>query len=72
MIDKKNYKCILLNQVFTYKIDFNEYLIKYKTRIVIRDDLQNVNNAQNVYVVTLVAKIFQMMMIFVVDFHLKT
>jgi hypothetical protein len=39
---------------------------------MIRDDLQNVDNAQNVYVVTLAAKIFRMMMIFVVDFHLKT
>ncbi len=39
---------------------------------MICDDLQNVDNAQNVYVVTLIAKIFQMMIIFVVDFDLKT
>jgi hypothetical protein len=38
---------------------------------VIRDDLQKVNNAQNVYVATLASKIFRMMMIFVADFHLK-
>jgi hypothetical protein len=72
VIDKKeSYKCILLKWVFTYKIDFDEYLIKYKIRIVIRDDLQNVDNAQNVYVVILVAKIFRMIMIFVVNFDLK-
>ncbi len=72
MIDKKeNYKCILLKWVFTYKIDFDEYLIKYKARIVIRDDLQNVDNAQNMYAATLAAKFFRMMMIFVVDFIWK-
>jgi hypothetical protein len=38
---------------------------------VIRDDLQKVNNAQNVYVATFASKIFRMMMTFVVDFHLK-
>ncbi len=38
---------------------------------MIRDDLQKVNNAQNVYVATLASKIFRMMMIFVADFHLK-
>jgi hypothetical protein len=38
---------------------------------VIRDDLQKVNNAQNVYAATLVSKIFRMMMILVADFHLK-
>jgi hypothetical protein len=73
VIDKReNYKCKSLKWGFTYKIDFDEYLIKYKSRIVIRDDLQNVNNAQNVYVATLAAKYFRMMMTFVVDFHLKT
>jgi hypothetical protein len=42
-----------------------------KARIVIRDDLQKVNNAQNVYVATLTSKIFRMMMTLVVDFHFK-
>jgi hypothetical protein len=38
---------------------------------MIRDDLQNVNNAQNVYAVTFASKIFRMMMTFVADFHFK-
>jgi hypothetical protein len=38
---------------------------------VIRDDLQEVDNAQNVYVATLTSKIFRMMMTFVADFQFK-
>jgi hypothetical protein len=51
--------------------DFDEFLFKYKARIVIRDDLQKVNNAQNVYVATFALKIFRMMITLVADFHLK-
>jgi hypothetical protein len=38
---------------------------------VIRDDLQKVNNAQNVYVATFASKVFRMMMILVANFHFK-
>jgi hypothetical protein len=38
---------------------------------VIRDDLQKVNNAQNVYAATLASKIFRMMMTLIADFHFK-
>ncbi len=38
---------------------------------MIRGDLQKVDNAQNVYAATLASKIFRMMMISIVDFHLK-
>jgi hypothetical protein len=38
---------------------------------MIRDDLQKVNNAQNVYAATLASKIFRMMMTLVADFHFK-
>jgi hypothetical protein len=38
---------------------------------MIRDDLQKVNNAQNMYVATFALKIFRMMMILVVHFHFK-
>ncbi len=38
---------------------------------MIRDDLQKVNNAQNVYAATFALKIFRMMMILVADFHFK-
>ncbi len=72
IVDKRNdYKLISLKWIFTYKSDSNDFLFKYKARIVIRDDLQKINNAQNVYAATLASKIFRMMMIFVVDFHLK-
>ncbi len=72
IVDKRDdYKLISLKWVFIYKSDSNDFLFKYKARIVIRDDLQKVNNAQNVYTATFASKIFRMMMIFVVDFHLK-
>jgi hypothetical protein len=38
-LTKKNYKCVLLNWVFIYKINFDDYLIKYKIWIMIRDDM---------------------------------
>jgi hypothetical protein len=72
IVDKRDdYKLISLKWVFICKSDSNDFLFKYKARIVIRDDLQKVNNAQNVYVATFASKIFRMMMIFVADFYLK-
>ncbi len=72
IIDKRDdYKLISLKWIFIYKSDSNDFLFKYKARIVIRDDLQKVNNAQNVYVATFALKIFRIMMTFVVDFHFK-
>ncbi len=38
---------------------------------MIRDDLQKINNAQNVYAATFVSKIFRMMMTLIVNFHFK-
>jgi hypothetical protein len=72
IVDKRDdYKLISLKWIFTYKSDSNDFLFKYKARIVICVDLQKVNNAQNVYVATFALKIFRMMMTFVADFHLK-
>jgi hypothetical protein len=72
IVDKRdNYKLISLKWIFTYKSDSDDFLFKYKTRIVIRDELQKVNNVQNVYAATFVSKIFCMMMILVADFHFK-
>jgi hypothetical protein len=72
IVDKRDdYKLISLKWIFIYKSDSNDFFFKYKTRIVIRDDLQKINNVQNVYVVTFALKIFRMMMTFVVDFHFK-
>jgi hypothetical protein len=45
IVDKQNdYKLISLKWIFIYKSDSNDFLSKYKTRIVIRDDLQKVDN----------------------------
>jgi hypothetical protein len=72
IVDKRDdYKLISLKWIFIYKFDSNDFLFKYKARIVIRDDLQKVNNAQNVYVATFASKIFRMIMTLIVDFHLK-
>jgi hypothetical protein len=72
IVDKwDDYKLISLKWIFIYKSDSNDFLFKYKARIVIRDDLQKVNNAQNVYVATFASKIFRMMMTLIADFHLK-
>ncbi len=72
IVDKKDdYKLIFLKWIFIYKFDSDDFLSKYKARIVIRDDLQKINNVQNVYAATLASKIFRMMMTFVVDFHFK-
>jgi hypothetical protein len=72
IVDKRNdYKLISLKWIFTYKSDFDDFLLKYKARIVIRDDLQKINNAQNLYAATFASKIFRKMMTLIVDFHLK-
>ncbi len=72
IVDKRNdYKLISLKWIFIYKSDSNDFLFKYKARIVIRDDLQKINNAQNVYAATFASKIFRMIMTLVVDFHFK-
>jgi hypothetical protein len=45
IVDKRDdYKLISLKWIFIYKFDLNDFLFKYKARIVIRDDLQKVNN----------------------------
>jgi hypothetical protein len=72
IVDKRNdYKLIFLKWIFIYKSDFDDFLFKYKARIVICDDLQKINNIQNVYIATFASKIFRMMMTFIVDFHFK-
>jgi hypothetical protein len=39
----EDHQIISLKWVFTYKTDANNYLIKYKVRIVIRSDLQMID-----------------------------
>jgi hypothetical protein len=67
----ENQQIILLKWVFTYKTDSNDYLIKYKVRIVIKDDLQMIDS-QNVYAITLVSTMFRILMILITAFNLKT
>ena len=56
--------------VFKYKFDEDEFLIKYKARLIVRNDLQHTN--QNIYAITLVARIFRVLMILVAAFDLET
>jgi hypothetical protein len=75
IIDKskvQRVKIVLLKWVFKYKIDNDDFLDKFKTRIVVREDLQIINNAQNVYVAILASKIFRMLMIMMIIYKLKT
>jgi hypothetical protein len=67
----ENQKIISLKWMFIYKNDSDDYLIKYKARIMMRNDLQNADS-QDVYAATLTSKIFRMLMILVIAFHLKT
>ncbi len=64
-------KIISLKWVFIYKNDSNDYLIKYKARIVMKEDLQDAD-PQDVYAATLVSKMFRLLMTLVIAFHLKT
>jgi hypothetical protein len=66
-----NQKIISLKWMFIYKNDSNDYLTKYKARIMMRDDLQDADS-QNVYAVTLTSKIFRVLMTLVIAFRLKT
>ncbi len=67
----ENQQIISLKWIFTYKTDSNDYLIKYKARIVIKNDLQLID-FQNVYAITLTSKVFRVLMTLVAAFNLKT
>ena len=56
--------------MFKYKFDIGEYSIKYKIRLCARRDFQQTD--QNIYIVTLIIKIFWAFMIIVIIFNLKT
>jgi hypothetical protein len=67
----KNQKIILLKWVFTYNNDLDDCLIQYKTRIVIKNYLQNFRS-QSIYATTLTSKVFRILMILITTYHLKT
>jgi hypothetical protein len=56
--------------IFKYKFDENGFLIKYKARLVARGDMQHTN--QDIYAVTLAARIFRALMILTAAFNLET
>ena len=61
---------IFTTWIFKYKFDNEEYLIKHKTRLCARNDLQQID--QNVYATTLIIKIFRIVMTIIIAFNLKT
>lgn len=68
---RENLTLISLKWIFIYKNNSDDYLIKYKIRLIVRDDLQKMND-QNVYAVTLVFKIIKILMVLIIAFGLKT
>ena len=56
--------------VFTYKVDKDRYLIKYKARLVVRGDLQQ-SKYTNTYVATLASRIFWALMAIATYFNLE-
>ncbi len=65
-------KIIFLKWVFKYKSDEIDFLTKFKVRIVIRENLQMIDNEQDVYAVTLTSKTFRMLIIMIAAYKLKT
>ena len=61
---------ISITWVFKYKFDDEKYLIKYKTRLCIRDDLQSIE--QDIYAAILAYKTFRAFMTMINVWNLKT
>jgi hypothetical protein len=57
--------------VFTYKFNSDDFLSKYKARLIARDDLKEIS-IENVYTITLIIKMFRCLMILIFVFYLKT
>ena len=62
---------IPLMWVFTYKFDPDGYLHKYKARLVVRGDLEEVS-VEDVYAATLTIKIFRCLVALIPAFDMKT
>ena len=61
---------ILTMWIFRYKFDENEFLIKYKTRLCVKNDLQQIQ--QKIYAVILIVRIFRALMEIVAAYNLET
>ena len=46
--------------VFKYKFDENEFFFKYKTRLCVKNDLQQIQ--QKIYAIILIVQIFRILM----------
>ena len=57
--------------MFIYKYDADGFLIKHKARLVVKDDMQKMNN-QDVYAATLAFKVFRTLIALMTAFSLKT
>ena len=56
--------------VFKYKFDNKSFLIKHKIKLYAQNNLQYID--QNVYAITLIIKIFKIVIIVVIAFNIKT
>ena len=65
-----NFVILSLKWIFIYKHDSNGFLKKYKTRLMMREDLQEIDR-QNVYAATLAFRVFQSLIALVTAFELK-
>lgn len=64
-------KLIPLSWVFTYKLDADGYLYKYKARLVARGDLQTKATMSDVYAYTLAISHFRILMAFIAAWDLE-
>ena len=64
-------KFIFITWIFKYKFDNEKYLIKYKIKLCVRKNFQQIE--QNVYVVTLIIKNFWTLIIIITifDFNIR-
>jgi hypothetical protein len=57
--------------VFSYKLDEDGFVIKYKARLVVQGDLQ-VSQFKDTYAATLAARVFRALIAIVAFFNLET
>jgi hypothetical protein len=69
-MEYNNEYLLLLIWVFTYKFNSNNYLIRYKTRLCGKGDLQHIE--EDIYAITLVAQTFRTIMSLVITFRLQS
>ena len=72
IVDKNEaIQLIFLKWVFIYKYDADGFLIKHKARLVVRGDMQKMDN-QDVYAATLAFKVFRTLVVLMTAFSLET